>query len=167
MWNISRITSNMALLCAALAVAVGADLARAESTGGSIGSNEKTLSGAVKEPHSAAPERSEGRSQRARRSSPQGGGGGGGGVARFDGTWTFVTSAGCRASGNGSVTVSRGQISGGGLSGTVSSNGAFRIVSNAGGITVTGGGRVAGGTGSGRYRESGGCTGTIRAIKNG
>jgi hypothetical protein len=167
MWNIPRIATNTALLCAALVVATGANLALADSTGGSIGSNEKTLSGSVQTPHPAEAERPAGRSRPARqtrRSSPQEAGGGG--VARFDGNWTVVLSAGCAAAGTASVTVSGGRLTSLGVSGTVSPNGGFRTVSQAGAATVISTGRINGSTGSGTYRQSDGCSGSIRAIKS-
>jgi hypothetical protein len=169
MWSVHRITTNTALLCLAFVVVIGVDLVQAESTGGSIGSNEKTLSGSVQEPSPAGTERPSGRGRhvaRTRRSPPQGASRGEGGLARFDGTWTVVSSAGCRTSGTRSLTVSGGQVTGFGISGTISTNGMVRIVGKGDGVTVVGTGRITGNTGSGTFRQSDGCSGSIRSVKN-
>lgn len=131
------------------------------SSGGSIGNDNKSLSGAREESRSAAPRRA--RPERIERRAPTARRGGGG---NFDGVWTAIASAGCAASGAGRVVVSGGTLSGQGVSGSVSSNGALRAVGNAGGITVISTGRLSGGSGSGVYRQSDGCSGTWRAVRN-
>src|ERR1700735_5190802 len=121
MWYIHRMTATTTVFCAALAVSIGAGVARADSTGGSINNNEKTLSGTVREPPPAEIERP-GRHRPAaptRRSSPQGASRSEGGVARYDGTWTAIFSAGCGGAGFVPVTFFWGRGRGLGFFGAV------------------------------------------------
>src|ERR1700683_1803998 len=80
--------TRLALLCVALTTGPGAAFAQSGSAGGSIGNDEKSLSGT----RSAEPERPARRSKPAaeepRRSAPRRSGGvGGGGGGNFDGAW--------------------------------------------------------------------------------
>jgi hypothetical protein len=159
-------TATTNLLCAALAVLIGAGLARADNIGGSINNNEKTLSGTVREPPQAETERPAGRHRPAaptRRSSPQGASRGEGGLGRYDGAWTAILPAGCGGAGAPSFTISGGRLSGLGFSGTVSPKGEFRTVDANGGVST---GRFTGSAGSGTFRQADGCSRTIRLIKN-
>jgi hypothetical protein len=156
----------MALLCASLAVAIGpgAALAQSGSAGGSIGNDEKSLSGT----RSAEPERPARRSkpeaEEPRQSARRSGGGGGGG--NFDGAWVVVSvGTTCSDSSTAAVVVSSGKVIGQGLSGTVSANGAARSVGNYGGITVISSGHVSGRSGSGTFKRSDGCTGRWTSSK--
>jgi hypothetical protein len=154
-----------AMFCAGLVVVTSqrAALAQAGSAGGSIGNEEKSLSGT----RSAEPERPARRSkpdaEEPHRSAPQRSGGGGGG--NFDGAWV-VNSVGtpCGSSAT-AIVVTSGKIIGDGLSGTVSSNGAARSVGNYGSITVISSGRFSGRGGSGTFRRSDGCVGTWAVSK--
>jgi hypothetical protein len=148
-------------LLAILIFLAGGSLAfgQAGAIGGTIGKTDKSVSGeeaplkmqSTKKPLARADTRS--------RSGRDGGDG-----AKFDGIWTIVLSPGCPSSGIRTVTVSGGQVKGFGVSGTVSSNGTVHIVGEGGGIVGTG--RAIGNTGSGSYRQSDGCSGSVRAIKN-
>ena len=163
MQNIIRHRIGMSLLCVSLALVIGpaAVLAQSGSTGGSIGNDEKSLSGS----RSAEPERPARRSkpeaEEPRRStSRRGGGGGGSGGGTFDGAWV-VNSVGttCSGSSTTAVVVSSGKIIGQGVSGTVSANGSTRAVGNYDGVIVTSSGHTSGRSGSGTFKRSDGCIG--------
>jgi hypothetical protein len=157
-------------LCSLLiSVAIsGAAVAQSGSAGGSIGNDEKSLSGTREAPRSVETEKPARRSKpeaeeprRASRKSSVGGGGGGG---NFDGAWV-VLSVGCGGSSTSAVVVSSGKIIGQGLRGTVSPSGAARSVGNYDGIIVTSSGHVSGRSGSGTFRRSDGCSGTWTSTK--
>ena len=137
-------------------------LAQSGSAGGSIGNDEKSLSGSRSD-RSAEPAPSARRSKPAEesRSSSRRGGGGGGG---FDGAWV-VTSIGCGGTTSGAVVVSSGKVIGQGVSGTVSPSGAVRTVGQGEGVTFTGAGHLGARSGSGTWRRSDGCGGTWSSTK--
>ncbi|MCW2217933.1 hypothetical protein JEY40_19805 [Bradyrhizobium japonicum] len=151
-----------------LALASSSAFAQSGSAGGSIGNDEKSLSGSRQDTSSgrsaepAAPSR---RSKPAteERSSPRrsGGGGGGGG---FDGAWAVV-SVGCGGSTSGAVVVSSGKIIGEGVRGTVSQSGSVSTFGQGQGVTFTSTGRLSGRSGSGTWRRSDGCGGTWSSAK--
>jgi hypothetical protein len=161
-----RRSIRIALLSMLLPVAFGAGLAHAQSgsAGGSIGNDEKSLSGSRDAPRAVESEkparRSEPEADEPRRASRKGGGGG------FDGAW-IVNSVGttCSGSSRNAVVVSSGRIIGQGVSGRVSPNGSARAVTNSNGITVTSVGRLSGRSGSGTFRQSDGCSGRWTASK--
>jgi hypothetical protein len=155
-------------LCATLAIAIapGSALAQSGSAGGSIGNDEKSLSGSRQAPRSVEPERPARRSKpeaEERRSSSRKSGGGAG---TFDGAW-IINSVGvtCSGSSTTAVVVSSGRIIGEGLSGTISPNGASRAVGNYGGITVISTGRTSARSGSGTFKRSDGCVGRWTSSK--
>jgi hypothetical protein len=160
---------GIALLCTLLAVATGPGtaLAQSGSSGGSIGNDEKSLSGSRQAPRSVEPERPARRSkpeaEEPRRSTSRRGGGGGG---KFDGAW-IVNSVGvtCAGTSTTAVVVTSGKIIGQGLSGTVSPSGAASSVGNYDGVTVISSGRVSCRSGSGTFRRSDGCTGRWTSTK--
>jgi len=168
MKNALRRRINIALLCASFMVAISPPTAWAQSgsAGGSIGNDEKSLSGS----RSAEPERPARRSKpeadEPRRSPPRRGGGGGGGAGSFDGAW-IVSSVGitCSGSSTAAVVVSSGRIIGEGLRGTVSASGAASSVGNYDGITVVSSGHVSGRSGSGTFKRSDGCIGKWTSSK--
>jgi hypothetical protein len=161
MRSIIRPQFKIALLCALLAVVAGPGTARAQSgsTGGSIGNDEKSLSGersmepehpAKRDKPSAEPRHAAGRSTAASGS--------------FDGAWIF-TSAGCRGAG-----ITPGIISGGRLTianggGRVSPNGAFRGFAEGNGLRLVAVGRLSGSSGGGSFNRSDGCVGRWTAMK--
>ena len=157
---------RVALFAGLFSIAVGSSLALAQSgsAGGSIGNDEKSLSGTREAPRSVEPDRPARRSkpvaEEPRRASRKSGGGGG----NFDGAWV-VDSVGCGGSSTGAVVVTSGRIVGQGVSGTVSPNGAARSVGNYNGIIVTSSGHVSGRSGSGTFRRSDGCSGTWTSSK--
>jgi len=155
------------LLGFALALTIGPAATHAQgSAGGSIGNDDKAVSGSRPEPRSAAPQRSSRRSKSAeepRPSSSRRSGGGGGSV---DGAWV-VSSAGvtCSDTYTETVVVTSGRIVGPNGSGTVSSNGSVSGVGNYSGIIVRSQGRMAGRSGSGTFQRSDGCTGRWTSSK--
>ncbi|WP_312011848.1 hypothetical protein [Bradyrhizobium sp. AUGA SZCCT0182] len=140
-----RIALFSLLMSAAFGVSAG--LAQSGSAGGSIGNDEKSLSGSRATPRAIETEKPERRAkpeaESPRRASRSGGGGGG----NFDGAW-MVTSVGCGGTTTGAVVVTSGRIIAQGVSGSVSGNGSARTV-NFNGVTVTSSGRLSGRSGSG------------------
>ena len=145
----------------------GAGFAQSGSSGGSIGNDEKSVSGSRATPRAVESEkparRSKPRSEPAepRRAARKSGGGGGGG---FDGAW-MVTSVGCGGTTTGAVVVTSGRIIAQGVSGTVSAGGGVQTVGNFEGTSVTSSGRLSGRSGSGSFRRSDGCSGSWSASK--
>jgi hypothetical protein len=138
------------------------------STGGSIGNDEKSLSGS-RAPRAVETERPVRRSKpraepeeprRAARKS----GGGGGGRDNFDGVWV-VTATGCGSTTTSTIVVTSGKIIGEGVRGTISPSGVSHAVGNYNGITVTSTGRASGRSGTGTFRTSDGCAGTLTSVK--
>jgi len=158
---------GIGLLSLVMSIVLGPVAAFAQgSAGGSIGNEEKSLSGSREAPRSAEParrSRSKPEADEPHRAARKNGGGGGG--ANFDGAW-MVTSIGCGGTTTGAVMVANGRIIAQGVSGTVSPNGAARTAGNFGnGITVTSSGHFSGRSGSGTFRQSTGCGGTWTASK--
>ena len=168
MQSIVQRTIKTALLYASFIVAIGAGAAFAQgSAGGSIGNDEKSLSGSRESPRSVEtparrikpkPEAEEPR--RAARKS----GGGGGGSGNFDGVW-IVTASGCGSTTNTTVVISSGRMVFEGGSGTINAAGVSHGVGVYNGVTVTSTGRATGRTGYGTFRTSDGCTGTLTSAK--
>lgn len=142
--------------------------AQSGSAGGSIGNDDKSISGTRESrPAATAPlnQPAKSRPTPAPQASRRGGGSGGG---PFDGNWTFSgTSTNCQGSGTGAFTVSGTRVtvaSGGG--GSVSSSGAFQATTNVeGGVTLTATGRLSGSSGGGSYTRSDGCVGRWTASR--
>ena len=135
------------------------------SARGSIGNDEKSLSGTRELPRAVEPVRRSKPKPEAdepRRASRKSGGGGGGG--NFDGAWV-VSSVGCGGSSTTAVVVTSGRIIGEGLSGTINAGGIFHAVGNYNGITVISNGRTSGRSGVGTFRRSDGCSGTWTSSK--
>jgi hypothetical protein len=162
MQNAIRCRIKIALLCMSFIVAIspGAAFAQSGSAGGSIGNDEKSLSGS----RSAEPERPARRSKpetdEPRRSAPRRSGGGGGGGSNFDGAWVVNSVGTPCGSSTTAIVVTSGKIIGDGLSGTVSPSGAASSVGNYGSITVFSSGHFSARSGSGTFKRSDGCTGT-------
>lgn len=162
-WLMSNAAGRtFALAALLLALASPSAFAQSGSTGGSIGNDEKSLSGSRSD-RSAEPAPSARRSKPAaneQRPSARRSSGGG-----FDGAWAVI-SVGCGGSSSGATVVTSGRVIGEGVSGTVSSNGSVRTFGQAGGgVTYTGAGRLSGRSGSGTFRRSDGCSGTWTASK--
>ena len=159
-------TALFSLLMSA-ALGSGATLAQSGSAGGSIGNDEKSLSGSREAPRSVEPSkparRSKPEADEPRRTSRQSDEGGGGG---FDGAW-IVVSVGttCQGGSRTAVVVSSGKIIGQGVSGRVGPNGAASAVGNSNGITIISSGHLSGRSGSGTFKQSDGCVGRWSASK--
>jgi hypothetical protein len=163
---ISRRTKITVICAGLIALGAGAALAQSGSAGGSIGNDEKSLSGSRQAPRSVEPDQPARRSKPAadesRRTTSRSGGGGGG---SFDGAWAVV-SVGCGGTSTSAAVVSSGRIIAPGLTGTVSPSGAAHSVGHyEGGITVVSSGHVSGRTGSGTFRRSDGCVGSWTSSK--
>jgi hypothetical protein len=153
-----------ALLCTSFIVVIGISCAFAQgSAGGSIGNDEKSLSGSREAPRSVETPARRSRSEPAepRRAAPRSSGGGGG---NFDGAWV-VNSVGCGSTTRGAVVVTSGRVIGEGVTGTISPSGAVRTTGNFNGIVVTSSGHVSSRSGSGSFQQSNGCGGTWTASK--
>ncbi|MES1148615.1 MAG: hypothetical protein ABUL53_05475 [Bradyrhizobium guangdongense] len=166
--NVFRRKHILPALLLTMALSPGLALAQSGSAGGSIGNEDKSISGS-RQDRSADPAPSSSSSSRKskpaaddQRSSARQSGGGGGGS--FDGAW-IVVNIGCGGTTTGAVVVSSGKVIGEGVSGTVSPSGGVSTFGRGDGITSTGSGRLSGRSGSGTWRRSDGCGGTWTASK--
>ena len=166
MQNAVRRSIPIALLAMLISVAFGSDLAYAQSgsAGGSIGNDEKSLSGSRATESSKQARRSQPEADEPRRASRKSGGGGGGNS--FDGAW-IVSGVGvtCQGTSSNAVVVTSGKIIGQTARGTVSPDGKVYGTSTGNGITVITTGRLSGRSGGGTFRQSDGCTGRWTASK--
>jgi hypothetical protein len=136
------------------------------SAGGSIGNDDKAVSGARSEPRTVEKPARRGRTEadEPRRSSSRKSGGGGGSL---DGAW-IVNAVGVTCSGTSSnaVVVTSGRIIGNNVtSGRVSPNGSVYATGGSGGLTNVTTGRLSGRSGSGTFVQSDGCRGRWTASK--
>ena len=152
------------------AAVASAALAQSGSAGGSIGNDEKSLSGSREAPRSVEPSKPARRSKpeadeprRASRKSSGDGGGGGGG--NFDGAWVAVAVGTPCGSSTERFVISGGRISGELSSGSVSPNGSTRSGGSVQGLSWNSSGRFSGRTGSGSFVRSDGCSGRWTASK--
>jgi hypothetical protein len=129
------------------------------SSGGSIGNDDKSVSGT----RNIEPERSSrgSTSEPETRRAPARGGGGG--VSRFDGAWMFVV-VGC-GSGNVAGVIAGGRLSVPNGGGSVGPSGALRAVAAANGLTTVASGHLSGAGGGGVFSRSDGCAGRWTAMK--
>ena len=139
-------------------------MAQSGSAGGSIGNEEKSLSGSREAPRavesSKPARRAKPEADEPRRASRKSGGGG-----NFDGTWVSVAVGTPCGSASERFVISGGRISGELSSGSVSPNGATRSGGSVQGLSWTSTGRFSGRTGSGSFVRSDGCTGRWTASK--
>ena len=157
-------------IAASLSIALSPQAAaQSGSVGGSIGKEDKSVSGsqapapaARSVPPQSAP--SAPRAKSASRSN-SGGGGGGGTSSSFDGTWTFVGVSSDNCSGSVTLKISGGQLIGEGVTGSVAANGAISAVGAANGVSGVSKGRLSGSTGSGTWQQSDGCSSRWTAQK--
>ena len=159
---------KIALLCMFSVVVISPSNAFAQSgsAGGSIGNDEKSLSGSRDAPRTVEPTKPARRSKPGAEE-PRGGSrtsGGASGGGNFDGAWATV-SVGCGGTANGAIVITSGRILGEGLSGHISPNGSATAAGAAGGVTWTSSGRFSSRSGSGSYRRSDGCVGSWTASK--
>ena len=164
MQNTIRHRIGMALFGVALALIASPSATRAQSgsTGGSIGNDDKSLSGS----RSAEPERPARRSKSDAEEPRRSGSQRGGGAGNFDGAWIVVsTGTTCPGTSTTAVIVSSGKIIGEGLRGTISPSGAAQSVGHYNGVTVVSSGHASGRSGSGTFRGSDGCSGHWTSTK--
>jgi hypothetical protein len=157
--TVSRTTMKSALLATLLIVDCGGSAAWSQgSTGGSLGNDNKSLSGSSPEPRATAPARRERSEQRAA-PSRRGSSDGSGDVSRFDGTWAIML-VGRSGACAGKTTSTTFTISGGraGNGGRVSPSGVFQGTGNTDGVGAIMNGRLSGRSGSGTMSTTNGCT---------
>jgi hypothetical protein len=166
--NVIRHLTAAALLSATLAVVALPDLARAQSgsAGGSIGNDEKSLSGSRATPRAAEPSKPERRSKPeteapARASRKSGGSGGG----NLDGAWALTSVGTPCGSSTDTVVITGGRMVGQYGTAQVSPNGAVSGIGSAGSLSWTMSGRFSGRSGSGTFRRSDGCAGSWTGAK--
>ena len=156
-------------LCALLLSAAisGAAVAQSGSAGGSIGNDEKSLSGSRQAPRAVEPSkparRAKPEAEEPRRASRKSGGEGGGG--NFDGSWVAVAVGTPCGSSTERFVISGGRITGEWTSGQVSPNGSTTGHGSVSGLSWTSSGRYSGRSGSGSFVRSDGCTGRWTASK--
>ena len=158
-------------LCAFLisaALPTTATLAQSGSAGGSIGNDEKSLSGTRQAPRAVEPSkparRAKPESDEPRRASRRSGGERGGG-GNFDGSWVAVAVGTPCGRSTERFVISGGRITGEWTSGQVSPNGSTTGHGSVAGLSWTSSGRYSGRTGSGSFVRSDGCTGRWTASK--
>jgi hypothetical protein len=171
----SKVFRLLTLFGVALFVLLSSNAAFAQgSAGGSIGNDDKSVSGSRSEPRSVEPDRPARRASKPEAEQPQrssrrsgGGGGGGGGGGNFDGTWAYVgIGTNCQGTGSGTLTISSGRVIAPGGSGSVSPSGAYHSSAvGSDGISLTANGRLSGNSGSGTYMRSDGCGGRWSATR--
>ena len=155
---------SVPILALLIPLVCGSGLAHAQSgsAGGSIGNDEKSLSGSRAGESSKPARRSQPEADEPRRAARKSGGGGN----NFDGAW-IVSSVGvtCQGTSSNAVVVTSGKIIGETARGTVSPDGGVYGTSTGNGITVITTGRLSGRSGGGTFRQSDGCTGRWTAAK--
>jgi hypothetical protein len=170
MRNAIRHQTKIVLLAGLLAIAIGPGVALAQSgsAGGSIGNDEKSLSGSREAPRAVEPSkparRSKPEAEEPRRASRKSGGGGNGG-GNFDGAWAVSSVGTPCGSASETVVITSGRIVGQYSSGQVSPNGSANSFGAAGGITWNSSGRFSARSGSGTFKRSDGCIGTWTSSK--
>lgn len=127
-------------------------VAQAGSYGGTIGKQDKGMSGDEPEPRRAPSRGYRQPAPRARESrAPR---------YNYDGAWSVQgIGQNCVNNAVSAVVISQGRVVAQGATGSVSSSGAVRIVGAAGSITFTSQGQLSGQGGAGTYRQSDGCYG--------
>ena len=171
MQNVIRRSIRTGLVSLFLLVGFGAGLALAQSgsAGGSIGNDEKSLSGSRQTPRAVEREKparkSKPEAEEPRRASRKSGGGSGGGGGNFDGAWVAIAVGTPCGSSTERFVISGGSLSGELSSGQVSPNGSTRSGGSASGLSWNSTGRFSGRSGSGSFVRSDGCSGHWTASK--
>jgi len=170
MQNVIRYLAKVALLSATLAVVALPGQARAQSgsAGGSIGNDEKSLSGSRETPRATEPlkpaRRSKPETEAPSRASRKSGGGGNGG-GNFDGAWVLTSVGTPCGTSTDAVVITSGRMVGQYGTAPVSPNGSVSGIGSAGSLTWTMSGRFSGRSGSGTFRRSDGCVGSWNGSK--
>jgi hypothetical protein len=160
----SALQGSIPFLALSISLLCGGSLAHAQSgsAGGSIGNDEKSLSGSRANESAKPAPRNPSEADEPRRASRKSGGGGN----SFDGAW-IVSAVGvtCQGSSSNAVVVTSGKIIGQKAKGTVSPDGTVYGTSTDQGVTIITTGRLSGRSGGGTFRQSDGCTGRWTAAK--
>jgi hypothetical protein len=170
MQNVIRYLVKVALLSATLAIVALPGMARAQSgsAGGSIGNDEKSLSGSREAPRAVEPSkparRSKPEAEEPRRASRKSGGGDNAG-GNFDGVWVLSSVGTPCGAASETVVISSGKVVGQYGTGQVSPNGSATGFGAAGGITWNSTGRFSARGASGSFRRSDGCVGSWTGSK--
>jgi hypothetical protein len=170
MQNVIRYLAKVALLSATLAVVALPGQARAQSgsAGGSIGNDEKSLSGSRETPRATEPlkpaRRSKPETEAPSRASRKSGGGGNGG-GNFDGAWVLTSVGTPCGTSTDAVVITSGRMVGQYGTAQVGPNGSTSGIGAAGSLTWTMSGRFSGRSGSGTFRRSDGCVGSWNGSK--
>ena len=166
-----RYLTKAALLSATLAIVALPGLARAQSgsAGGSIGNDEKSLSGSRETPRAAEPSKPARRSSKPEIEAPSRGprksGGGGNGGGNFDGAWVLTSVGSPCGTSSDTVVITGSRMVGQYGTSQVSPNGATSGIGSAGSLTWSMSGRFSGRSGSGTFRRSDGCAGSWTGAK--
>jgi len=143
--------------------------AQSGSAGGSIGNDEKSLSGSRATPGAAAPSkparRSKPEADEPRRASRKSGGSGSSGGGNFDGAWVLTSVGTPCGTSSDTVVITGTNLVGQYGSSHVSPNGAMSGVGSAGSLSWTASGRFSGRSGSGTFQRSDGCVGSWTGAK--
>ncbi len=165
----STIRSNFAsaLLTVSLGIAINPAGAFAQgSAGGSIGNDDKAVSGSRETPRAAEPSKPKRSSKpeepsRASRKSS----GGGNGDANFEGAWVLTSVGSPCGTSSDTVVITGSRMVGQYGTAQVSPNGSTSGIGAAGSLTWTMSGRLSGRSGSGTFRRSDGCAGSWTGSK--
>lgn len=131
-------------------------LAQSGSYGGTIGQQDKSMSGDEPAPRRAPPRSYREPAPRASRAPRY----------SYDGAWSVQgIGQNCVNNAVSAVVISQGRVVTQGATGTVSPSGAVRIVGASGSVTFTSQGQLSGQSGVGTYRQSDGCYGRWIASK--
>lgn len=168
MQNVIRYLEKAAVLSATLAVVVlpGVAGAQSGSAGGSVGNDEKSLSGSREAPRavetSKPARRSKPEAEEPRRTSRKSSGGGGG---NLDGAWVLTSVGSPCGTSSDTVVITGNRMVGQYGTAQVSPNGSTSGIGSAGSLTWSMSGRFSGRSGSGSFRRSDGCVGSWTGSK--
>jgi hypothetical protein len=136
------------------------------ATGGSIGKQDKSVSGGQDGGARSTSRESERPSRSERSSKRSSGGGGSGGVSQFDGRWASASfGRTCPEKTTAVVTIAGGNMVSEGFTGRVSGSGSVSGVWAGSGLTASVSGRISGQRGAGTFRRSDGCVGGWTLVK--
>ncbi len=166
MQNIIRYLEKAGLLSATLAVVALPGLASAQSgsAGGSVGNDEKSLSGSREAPRAVETPKPARRSKpeaEVPRRTPQRSGGGG----NLDGAWVLTSVGSPCGTSSDTVVITGSRLVGQYGTAQVSPNGSTSGIGAAGSLTWSMSGRFSGRSGSGTFRRSDGCMGSWTGSK--
>ena len=170
MQKIIRYLEKAGVLSATLAVVALPGLAGAQSgsAGGSVGNDEKSLSGSREAPRAIEPSkparRSKPEAEEPRRASRKSGGGGNGG-GNLDGAWVLTSVGSPCGTSSDTVVITGNRMVGQYGTAQVSPNGSTSGIGAAGSLTWSMSGRFSGRSGSGTFRRSDGCVGSWTGSK--